>query len=323
MAQAASVRLPWGRETRAARSRLAPICWSRPVVGGLFLLEVLSEERFAGDREVASRRGAALLRDTGHPPPRAAARADRRARHDRALQPPGPPLADTATFLLGFAVAIYSTGRHAGGRPRSRGLAVVAALPLAAIEPGGRSASPIRVIAIFILGRGSPAGDPPAAGTRAGLEARRRLELERDARAREAVAEERARIARELHDVVAHAISVIVLQARGGRRMLADDPRKRAARSMRSSTPASRRWRRCAGSWGSCGRPMLIPRARRCRASRGSTNRRPAPPPGCRWTSPSKARRSSCRRASTPRHTESSRRRSRTRSSTRVRRMHR
>ncbi|MGH2968311.1 MAG: sensor histidine kinase, partial [Solirubrobacteraceae bacterium] len=44
------------------------------------------------------------------------------------------------------------------------------------------------------------------------------------AKAREAVVEERARIARELHDVVAHAISVIVLQARGGRRMLAEDP---------------------------------------------------------------------------------------------------
>jgi signal transduction histidine kinase len=39
-----------------------------------------------------------------------------------------------------------------------------------------------------------------------------------------AVAAERARIARDLHDVVAHAISVIVLQARGGRRMLGVDP---------------------------------------------------------------------------------------------------
>jgi signal transduction histidine kinase len=41
------------------------------------------------------------------------------------------------------------------------------------------------------------------------------LETERDQQARIAVAEERARIARELHDVVAHAVSVIVVQADG------------------------------------------------------------------------------------------------------------
>jgi signal transduction histidine kinase len=41
------------------------------------------------------------------------------------------------------------------------------------------------------------------------------LEVERDHQARMAVAAERTRIARELHDVVAHAVSVIVVQADG------------------------------------------------------------------------------------------------------------
>jgi signal transduction histidine kinase len=47
-----------------------------------------------------------------------------------------------------------------------------------------------------------------------------RLEREREQTARLAVAEERVRIARELHDVVAHAVSVIVVQAQAGQRVL-------------------------------------------------------------------------------------------------------
>jgi signal transduction histidine kinase len=51
----------------------------------------------------------------------------------------------------------------------------------------------------------------------------RRLELERQAESRAAVAEERARIARELHDVVGHAVSVMTVQASGVRRLLRPD----------------------------------------------------------------------------------------------------
>ena len=47
-------------------------------------------------------------------------------------------------------------------------------------------------------------------------------ERERDLSAREAVVAERARIAGELHDVVAHSVSVMVVQAQAGPRLLAD-----------------------------------------------------------------------------------------------------
>jgi signal transduction histidine kinase len=53
----------------------------------------------------------------------------------------------------------------------------------------------------------------------------RQLEREREDRIRATVAEERARIARELHDVVAHSVSVMVVQAQAGPRLVADRDR--------------------------------------------------------------------------------------------------
>src|SRR4051812_19396404 len=76
---------------------------------------------------------------------------------------------------------------------------------------------------------------PYAAGRAAKEWAQRALELERvnaalkaeqEQRSLLAVADERSRIARELHDVVAHSISVMVVQAEGAKRMMEHDPRR-------------------------------------------------------------------------------------------------
>jgi len=61
---------------------------------------------------------------------------------------------------------------------------------------------------------------------RSEAERRRLLESEQEQRARAATVDERNRIARELHDIVAHSLSVIVVQAEGGRAVAARHPER-------------------------------------------------------------------------------------------------
>jgi len=78
----------------------------------------------------------------------------------------------------------------------------------------------------FVFSAGIVALAPWLAGrtTRARNLRAEALERERDQRARAAAGEERQRIARELHDVVAHGVVLMVLQAQGARRILEQDP---------------------------------------------------------------------------------------------------
>lgn len=128
---------------------------------------------------------------------------------------------DPMAMVLTVFVAIYSAGAHTRGRALlAATLLVFAAAAVIVIQDGNS----LNVSGFLFFG--FLVGGPFLAGIvmRIRRERERLLVRERDERARTAVAEERTRIARELHDVVAHAISVIVLQARGARHALADDP---------------------------------------------------------------------------------------------------
>jgi signal transduction histidine kinase len=120
----------------------------------------------------------------------------------------------TAPFV-GIVFAMYSVGAHAARRRSLLGLAL--GLALAAISVTVETGFSIPDYAFAAVA----AAGPWLAG--AALRGRRLEAAELEGRARLAVAEERARIARELHDVVAHSVSVMTVQAGAVRRLLTPD----------------------------------------------------------------------------------------------------
>jgi signal transduction histidine kinase len=132
-----------------------------------------------------------------------------------------------------FVIVMLAGGLYGYHLTTARSRAAGAALVLAAIvlvvglDPEGSwanliSSLPIAAIA-WLIGHVLRANNERNAELRERAE---RLERERDAEARAAVAEERTRIAREMHDVVAHSLSVMVVQAEAAEEMLARDPER-------------------------------------------------------------------------------------------------
>jgi signal transduction histidine kinase len=143
-----------------------------------------------------------------------------------AVVDPIAPSAGNTTLLLAmfclFVVAAFNSGRVAvlGGLV---GLACLAVVALR--EPDSKLSGLIVLVLLLMVawgaGRLSALRDQIAGDLRDQAE---RSVIERAEESEHAVELERARISRELHDIVAHHISVIVVQARGGRRCLANAP---------------------------------------------------------------------------------------------------
>jgi signal transduction histidine kinase len=125
-------------------------------------------------------------------------------------------------------IAAYSSGAYARQRRALAALAILMAANLvdALGAPGNRAGDLALGLVVFTL-------VPWLVGQALRRERRRsaqladlaaQLEAEREQRERAAVAAERGRIARELHDIVAHAISVVAVQANAAAKLLDRDP---------------------------------------------------------------------------------------------------
>ncbi len=132
-------------------------------------------------------------------------------------------------FVLLFAVALHSTRRQALVALLTTAAAFVFAL---AVQPAGVataatwSSTLLAVLVAWLAGENMRNRRARIAA----LEERSaRLEREREERAAQAVAEERLRIARELHDVVAHSMSVIAVQSGVGNHVIDTQPEQARA----------------------------------------------------------------------------------------------
>ncbi|MGW3964323.1 sensor histidine kinase [Amycolatopsis sp. NPDC005003] len=130
--------------------------------------------------------------------------------------------------IAGLAMSIYSVVVYAG---RRQGLVYVGAVVAgSALMLALGPASEVILSALFLafgIALCWTLGEFVGARRAYDVEVEARLHLletERDQATRIAVAEERGRIARELHDVVAHAVSVMVVQADGASYALRTNP---------------------------------------------------------------------------------------------------
>jgi signal transduction histidine kinase len=137
---------------------------------------------------------------------------------------------DLVVFPAGLSIAglaaAYLLGNLRDGRQAWLGLGVTigSAAIVAYNSPDHSTGELVFIPVLFAIGWLAGFALRERAEQAEAAEARAALaERERETAARIAVAEERARIARELHDIVAHAVSVMVLQVGAVRHKLPDE----------------------------------------------------------------------------------------------------
>ncbi|MGY1699353.1 sensor histidine kinase [Geodermatophilus sp. SYSU D00766] len=223
-------RLPLERLSATLRSR--PFSVDVAITATLALLVVVS---FGGGGGVGSGEGPALLVSLllvtplawrRRSPVAAAAAVTAAGLLELALVEVFLP-ANVAALVMVHALAAYAP-RWAGRAGLVLGLAgaVLAAARYYAADLGETFLVPAASIAVAVVAAWA-LGDLRRArlAELSGLAERARLlEVERDQEMRLAATAERARIAREMHDVVAHSLSVVIAQADGGRYAGRADP---------------------------------------------------------------------------------------------------
>jgi signal transduction histidine kinase len=140
---------------------------------------------------------------------------------------PATDVAAMFTTLLLLVVAVFRAASALDDRSAIIvGLALLVAVPLVAAEHGSSNVGDyIFPVVIFAITASVARGLRHRALLARELALRNeRLEVEREAQAASAVSDERRRIARELHDVVAHSVSVMVVQSGAARRVLDSEP---------------------------------------------------------------------------------------------------
>lgn len=155
----------------------------------------------------------------------------------------GVPMHEMFVPVLAFMVAMYSVGLYCDRRRAlvALGLSLVSVWTTIAIVGGLTLIGDFPMASLQLIGAWS-AGRLVQRRLSDAVEAERRLgdvRAEAAMATRDAVTHERMRIARELHDIVSHGLSLMIVQAGAAEQALDIDPR-RTAESLRAVQDAGR-----------------------------------------------------------------------------------